>query len=434
MNEGIEDFYLKAVTRLGDTRKIITNCDIYAEDGHLLLAEGFRISDKLYELIVNHKLSPPIEECLVMEGMANKKIILDDINKLVRKSKKLEQMTEIIKSRYSVGSIISDLALLAELAFKLTIAREEFQDIYQRSLSGLIVSLYLAYCDGMHRHRCVWVAMAGLFRNIGLLHINPQWLVASYTMTVEERQHLYAHPLTGHLFLQAFSGMPGDVVEAVLEHHECNDGSGYPRGISGDKISRYGQILAVAEISCKSFELDSSRHELRKLEVMLKLSTKRYEKDLIGYILPFTTNDETIPIPDIPDLHGGLEKTRLLSKILNDFNRHGNVYLVQSDEMYRYTRKKIQRLAREFYATGIDLNDLENLIKHFEDDPGAISEYLILLDEVFWQLKSLVLSIFRVWKDTLEEKGYRTGKVEYAWLKQMKRSLGIELVADQNRS
>ena len=422
----VDDFYLQAIIRLGNARGIITNRDIYSEDGHLILAKGFRISARLYGLMLNHKLSPPIEECLITEGMVDRETVLDDIKEMLRKSRKLKQMAEISKSRYSVDSIVSGFNFSAELAFKLTVVREEFKDIYRRGLSGLIVSSYLAHCDGMQRHQCIWIAMAALFRDVGLLHINPQWLAASYTMTVDERQHLYAHPLTSYLFLQAFSGMPGDVIEAVLEHHECNDGSGYPRGVAGDRINRYGKILALAEITCKSFESDLSRHELRKLEVILKLGIRRYERELVEYILPFTTNDGTGELLDSSHFQKGLEKTKLLLEILINFNHHGNAGETQFDEVYIYARKKIDGLTKEFHTTGIDLNNMEYLIEHFEDDPESIAEYLLLLDEIFWQLRSLVLGIFRVWKDVLEKNGYRTGEGGYYWLKQMKQALKIE--------
>ena len=34
----------------------------------------------------------------------------------------------------------------------------------------------------------------------------------------------------------------------ILQHHERLDGSGYPRGLTGDAISLEAQILAVADV------------------------------------------------------------------------------------------------------------------------------------------------------------------------------------------
>jgi putative two-component system response regulator len=40
----------------------------------------------------------------------------------------------------------------------------------------------------------------------------------------------------------------GSVAEAVLQHHERLDGSGYPSGLKGDEIVLESRILAVADV------------------------------------------------------------------------------------------------------------------------------------------------------------------------------------------
>ncbi|WP_319562953.1 HD domain-containing phosphohydrolase [Marispirochaeta sp.] len=42
------------------------------------------------------------------------------------------------------------------------------------------------------------------------------------------------------------AAFPATVALAVLEHAERVDGTGYPRKLTGDKISLYGKIIAVA--------------------------------------------------------------------------------------------------------------------------------------------------------------------------------------------
>ena len=41
---------------------------------------------------------------------------------------------------------------------------------------------------------------------------------------------------------------PWPVAEIVFQHHERMDGSGYPRGITGDKILTEARILGVADV------------------------------------------------------------------------------------------------------------------------------------------------------------------------------------------
>ena len=59
----------------------------------------------------------------------------------------------------------------------------------------------------------------------------------------------------------------------ALEHHERVDGKGYPKGLSDDEISRYGKIVAVADVydaltSRRSYkdawDEDEARKEIEK--------------------------------------------------------------------------------------------------------------------------------------------------------------------------
>jgi len=62
------------------------------------------------------------------------------------------------------------------------------------------------------------------------------------------------------------------------------DGSGYPRGLSGNRISRHGQILAIAVLAAKAFDSDNPHVPWKKLDVMLKLNSKQYGQGLIGHL------------------------------------------------------------------------------------------------------------------------------------------------------
>lgn len=55
------------------------------------------------------------------------------------------------------------------------------------------------------------------------------------------------HVLLGCAFLKAAGDIPAPVVNAVLQHHERLDGSGYPQGISGAEIDRLSRMAAICD-------------------------------------------------------------------------------------------------------------------------------------------------------------------------------------------
>ena len=55
------------------------------------------------------------------------------------------------------------------------------------------------------------------------------------------------HVLLGCAFLKAAGDIPGAVVNAVLQHHERLDGSGYPHGLSGNEIDKLSRMAAICD-------------------------------------------------------------------------------------------------------------------------------------------------------------------------------------------
>jgi HD-GYP domain-containing protein (c-di-GMP phosphodiesterase class II) len=55
------------------------------------------------------------------------------------------------------------------------------------------------------------------------------------------------HPEVAYEILRKID-FPWPVAQAVLQHHERCDGSGYPRGISREKIILEARVLAVADV------------------------------------------------------------------------------------------------------------------------------------------------------------------------------------------
>ena len=87
--------------------------------------------------------------------------------------------------------------------------------------------------------------LAGLLHDIGKATLPPQLLDKSSRLTPQEEAMLREHPQRGHDILSDMPDMPDIVLDVCLNHHERPDGTGYPRGLSGDAISIYAQMAAV---------------------------------------------------------------------------------------------------------------------------------------------------------------------------------------------
>ena len=90
------------------------------------------------------------------------------------------------------------------------------------------------------------VRRAGLVHDLGRLGVSNAIWDKRGTLTAAELERVRLHPYLTERML-ASSGALASVGAIAVQHHERLDGSGYPRGLSGDAIAPAGRILAAAD-------------------------------------------------------------------------------------------------------------------------------------------------------------------------------------------
>jgi len=89
--------------------------------------------------------------------------------------------------------------------------------------------------------------IAALLHDAGKIAIPVEILNRPGRLGEIEMGMIRTHPETGYEILKAIE-FPWPVARMVLEHHERQDGTGYPNGISGSDIIKGARILAVADV------------------------------------------------------------------------------------------------------------------------------------------------------------------------------------------
>jgi putative two-component system response regulator len=114
------------------------------------------------------------------------------------------------------------------------------------------MSLYctlLARVAGLDADRAEMIRIASPMHDVGKIGVPDRILLKSGRLTEDERKVMQRHTEIGHRIL-AGSGVELLDLAALmaLTHHERMDGTGYPRGLSGDEIPIEGRITAVADV------------------------------------------------------------------------------------------------------------------------------------------------------------------------------------------
>ena len=92
------------------------------------------------------------------------------------------------------------------------------------------------------------LTQAGLLHDIGKSKISPELLNKPGKLTEDEFNEMQRHSESGYNIVRESEDVPPEVAKAILTHHEKEDGSGYPMGLTGNQLNLYSKIITVADI------------------------------------------------------------------------------------------------------------------------------------------------------------------------------------------
>lgn len=154
---------------------------------------------------------------------------------------------DVVKVKQSVDPMIDSISRNPDACIWLARMKQQDTYTYQHSVGASIWAVALGRQLGLPKSDLRSLAIGGLLFDIGKLRINSDLLGTSRTLSDEEFVELRSHVLSGVEMIKASGLMNKDVLDMVAHHHERHDGSGYPRGISGDTIPVFARIAAIVD-------------------------------------------------------------------------------------------------------------------------------------------------------------------------------------------
>lgn len=118
---------------------------------------------------------------------------------------------------------------------------------YVHCISVALVCNVMAGWLGMSKSDTDELVLAGLLHDIGKLKIPKEIITKKGKLTDAEYRVVKYHPQLGYDILKN-TNLSERVKDAALMHHERYDGGGYPSGLSGEKITEFGRIVAIADV------------------------------------------------------------------------------------------------------------------------------------------------------------------------------------------
>ncbi len=157
-----------------------------------------------------------------------------DENEEIQKYNKLS----IERLRKTLGATVQAIASIVE-------ARDPYTSGHQRKVADLARSI--ATLMGLNPDQIEGIRTAARIHDIGKIAVPAEILSKPTKLKNTELELIKEHPIAGYEILKDID-FPWPVARMVLEHHETVNGSGYPRGLTGDEMLVESKIIAVADV------------------------------------------------------------------------------------------------------------------------------------------------------------------------------------------
>jgi putative nucleotidyltransferase with HDIG domain len=125
-------------------------------------------------------------------------------------------------------------------------ARHEYTYMHSVAVCALMINLARELRFGEEAVR--EAGMAGLLHDIGKAVMPLEIIDKPGALTDDEFGVIKSHPVRGHDLLRRSSGVSHHALDVCLRHHEKFDGSGYPDGLAGDRLSLFARMSALCDV------------------------------------------------------------------------------------------------------------------------------------------------------------------------------------------
>ena len=243
---------------------------IYDERGNLLLRKGFVVTmpDQVERLLLRKALiadsdlvaepSPRVSPAAASAPrgpVAEMEPVFESMNGLVLNLKHALATALATPEQIDLPERIAKLASTIQtfcqqdLDGTLAAAGLDFRNPYivVHQVMGAVLTELITARKGMPVEQRRSLVCAALTRDFGQLPMQGELEKLTTPLSETMREQLNAHPELGLKMLER-AGVDDPVwLEAIHAHHERLDGSGYPRGLSGDAMPFGGRVLAVTD-------------------------------------------------------------------------------------------------------------------------------------------------------------------------------------------
>lgn len=119
---------------------------------------------------------------------------------------------------------------------------------YRHNIGVAVLSTMIGKWLRLSPHELSQLTTAALLHDVGKLNVADDILNKPGKYTEAEYDRMKKHTIYGYEIIRSMSDLSPRIALAALQHHERDDGGGYPYGIRGMEMDYFSKIVAVADV------------------------------------------------------------------------------------------------------------------------------------------------------------------------------------------
>lgn len=119
---------------------------------------------------------------------------------------------------------------------------------YRHNICVGVIATYIGKWLRISKKELSQLTLAATLHDIGKTMIPESILNKPGKLTELEYAEMKRHTIYGYNLIKKINGLPESIGLVALQHHEREDGKGYPMRLKGESIHYFSKIVAIADI------------------------------------------------------------------------------------------------------------------------------------------------------------------------------------------
>jgi len=193
----------------------------------------------------SHKFAPPPD-------VIEEKTRVNAISTVYNTFQSIEEngTLDVASLQKVTDSIVFDLFDNHDNLVQLTDIRAHDAYTFAHSVNVAVLSAMMGMLCHLPKEELSLITLGGLLHDLGKIDVHTDILNKNRSLTKSEFDIMKNHPADGARRILKIKDLPKASILAAIagQHHEHIDGTGYPRGITGEEMHRYAKIAAIADV------------------------------------------------------------------------------------------------------------------------------------------------------------------------------------------